>query len=75
MILKSLEKNLKHKIRFYQNLIVFSWDSISFKKKGKLFEIIIDFYFLSLYLILHKIAVKNLKRNLQIMSSNTELNK
>ena len=36
MILKSLEKNLKHKIRFYQNLIVFSWDSISFKKKGKI---------------------------------------
>ena len=33
MILKSLEKNLKHKIRFYQNLIVFSWDSISFKKR------------------------------------------
>ena len=35
MILKSLDKNLKHKIRFYQNLIVFSWDSVSFKKKGE----------------------------------------
>ena len=45
MILKSLDKNLKHKIRFYQNLIVFGWDSLSFKKKGKFFEIIIDFFF------------------------------
>ena len=34
MILKSLDKNLKHKIRFYQNLIVFSWDSVSFKKNS-----------------------------------------
>ena len=76
MILKSLDKNLKHKIRIYQNLIVFSWDSVSFKKiSRKFFEIIIDFYFFSLWLILHKIAVKNLQRNLQIMSSNTELKK
>ena len=35
MILKSLDKNLKNKIRFYQNLIVFSWDSVSFKKKAE----------------------------------------
>ena len=35
MILKSLDKNLKHKIRIYQNLIVFSWDSVSFKKKKR----------------------------------------
>ena len=33
MILKYLGKNLKHKIRFYQNLIVFSWNFVSFKKK------------------------------------------
>ena len=73
MILKSLDKNLKHKIRFYQNLIFFNWDFVSFKKKGKFFEMIIDFYFLSLLLMLQKIAVKNLqKKNLQIMSSNTE---
>ena len=77
MILKYLGKNLKHKIRFYQNLIVFSWNFVSFKKKnsGEFFEIIINFYFLLLWLILHKIAVKNLQRNLQIMSSNTELKK
>jgi len=30
----------------YQNLIVFSWALVSFKKKsGKYFEIIINFYF------------------------------
>ena len=45
MILKSLDKNLKHKIRFYQNLIFFNWDFVSFKKKGKFFEMIIDFLF------------------------------
>ena len=74
--MKSLNKNLKHKIKFYQNLIVLSWDSGSLKKKnGKFFNIIIDFYFLSLWLILNKIVVKNLQRNLQIMSSNTELKK
>ena len=75
MILKSLEKNLKHKIRFYQSLIVFNWESVSFKKSKKLFEIIINFYFLLLWLILHKIAIKNLKRNQQIMSSNTKYKK
>ena len=45
------------------------------KNSGEFFEIIINFYFLLLWLILHKIAVKNLQRNLQIMSSNTELKK
>ena len=73
--LKSLDKDLKHKIRFYQSLIVFNWESVSFKKSKKLFEIIINFYFLLLWLILHKIAIKNLKRNQQIMSSNTEYKK
>ena len=74
--LKSLDKDLKHKIRFYQSLIVFNWEFVSFKKKSKkLFEIIINFYFLLLWLILHKIAIKNLKRNQQIMSSNTEYKK
>ena len=52
MILKSLDKNLKHKIRFYQNLIVFSWDSVAFKKKKenslKLSSIFI-FYHYGLY--------------------------
>ena len=70
MILKSLDKNLKHKIRFYQNFIVYKSDSVSFKKiSRKFFEIINDFYFLSLWLILHKIVVKTLQRNLQIMRS------
>ena len=36
MILKSLDKNLKNKIIFYQNLIVFNWDSASFKKRRKI---------------------------------------
>ena len=31
--MKSLDKDLKHKIRFYQSLIVFNWESVSFKKK------------------------------------------
>ena len=46
MILKSLDKNLKHKIRFYQNFIVYKSDSVSFKKiSRKFFEIFNDFFF------------------------------
>ena len=45
------------------------------KKKQKTFLNHHRFLFLSLWLILHKIAVKkkNLQRNLQIMNSNTKL--
>ena len=48
MILKSLEKNLKHKIRFYQNLIVFSWDSISFKKRENSLKSSLIFIFITI---------------------------
>ena len=60
MILKSLDKNLKHKIRFCQILIVFSWDFISFKKSRKFFKIIIDFFY---FYFLFFITMAHIKQN------------
>ena len=57
---------------FYQNLIVFSWTFVSLfflkKKNQNHFEIIVTFYFYHYGSYNKKSQLKNIQRNLQIMS-------
>ena len=65
------EKLIKN-TSIYQNLIVFSWIFVSFKKSRKYFEIIIYFIFITIAHTKQNNNKKNLQRSLKIMSSNTK---